>query len=245
MVYSSIIRQQNVSAGLFGYHPVPKIETSVFRRELLHRSILTYAIPSERVRDLVPVEFTLGETTLLSIESFLDSGRNSFEQTNYRFHVNLHGQPCSWLLGTSLGSLSGVTARHFYALPWHLSAMEFQVGMDATNNRYKKYRLSTQSQWASAGWEIIDTGIPTRAEIPQEITDHFVRRDGVMGSYQTIHQPTLANRGQLKSGRCEMLNALGLLSATELQHPAAVTLQRTVACEVKPVVQSLGVAVSV
>ncbi len=209
---------------------------------MLHRSIISYVIPSERVRELIPVEFTLGDTTVLSIESFLDSGRASFEQTNYRLHVSLNGRPCSWLLGASLGSLSGVTARHLYPLPWHLSAMEFQVALDATLDRYQNYRLSTQSQWASADWEIVDTGAPTHIETALEVTDYFVRRDGEIGSYQTLHQASLATRAQLKAGRCDRLNSLGLLSATELQHPVSVVLQRAVAGEIKPAVQGAGVA---
>lgn len=244
MLYSPTIRPQNVPAGLFGYQPLPKIETSVFRKEMLHRSIITYVIPSERGRDLVPVEFTLGDTTVLSIESFLDSGRASFEQTNYRLHVSRHGRPCSWLLGASLGSLSGVTARHLYPLPWHLSAMEFQVALDSASDRYQKYRLNTQSQWASADWEIVDTGLPMQAETPSDVTDYFVRRDGAIGSYQTIHQSNLATCGQLKAGRCDLLSSLGLLSTAELQRPMSVMLQRSVTCEIKPAVQNAGMALA-
>jgi Uncharacterized conserved protein (COG2071) len=244
MLYTSTIRPQNVTAGVFGYSPLPKIETSVFRKEMLHRSIISYVLPSERVRDLVPVEFALGDTTLLSIESYLDSGRVNFEQTNYRLHVSLHGRPCTWLLGASLGSLSGVTARHLYPLPWHLSAMEFQIALDATLDRYQSYRLSTQSQWASADWEIVDTGAPTHTETAMDVTDYFVRRDGEIGSYQTLHQSVIATRGQLKAGRCDLLSSLGLLSAAELQRPMSVVLQRAVACEIKPTVQGVGVALA-
>lgn len=236
MLHTSTIRTQNAPAGLFGYTVFPKIETSVFRKEMLHRSIISYVIPSERVRDLVPLEFTLGETTVLSIESFLDSGRTSFEQTNFRLYLTLNGRPCSWLLGASLGSLSGVTARHLYPLPWHLSAMEFQVAVDTITDRYKSYRLSAQSQWASADWDIVDTGLPMIPETPLDVTDYFVRRDGEIGSYQTIHQPSRATQGQLKVGRCDMLSSIGLLSSAELQQPTSVLLQRVVPCEVKPAV---------
>lgn len=244
MLSTVTVRQAHITTGLFGYKPFPKVETSVFRKELLHRSLISYVLPSERVRELVPEEFPLEETTTLTIESFLDSGRTPFEQTNYRLQVSLHGKPCSWLLGSSLGSLSGVTARHLYPLPWHLSAMEFQVALDATTDRYKKYRLSTQSQWASADWEIIDTGVVARAEMPADITDYFVRRDGHIGNYQTTHQTSLATRGQLKAARCEMMHTLGLLNAEELQHPASVILQRAVTCEIKPAVTGAGLVVA-
>jgi hypothetical protein len=234
MLYTSTLRQQTFSPRLFEYSTLPKVEASVFRKELLHRSVISYVIPSERVRAMVPEEFALNETTVLSIESFLDNGRTRFEQTNFRLHVNLQGRACSWLLGASLGSLSGVTARHLYPLPWHLSAMEFQVAVDATTERYKQYRLSTQSQWASATWDIMDTGMPVRPEMPLEVTDYFVRRDGHIGSYQTHHQNTLATRGQLKAGRCDLLQSLGLLRADELAQPNSVILQRSGVCEIKP-----------
>jgi hypothetical protein len=244
MLYTPTIRPQNVAAGILGYQQLPKIETSVFRKEMLHRSIISYKLPSERVRELVPVEFTLDDTTTLSIESFLDSGRVNFEQTNYRLHVSLNGRPCSWLLGASLGSLSGVTARHLYPLPWHLSAMEFQIALDATSDRYQNYRLSTQSQWASANWEILDTGTTANAETALDVTDYFVRRDGEIGTYQTLHQAISGTRGQLKAGRCDMLSSLGLLSPAELQQPTSVMLQRAVSCEIKPAVQGVRVALA-
>ena len=246
MLYTAPIRQSNTSPKGLEYSPLPRISTSVFRKELLHRSLITYTIPSERVRELVPMEFGVGETTVLTVESFLDYARSNFEQTNYRLHGQLQGRPCSWLLGTSLGSLSGVTARHLYPLPWHLSAMEFQVAIDPVTERYRKYRLNTQSQWANATWDIVDTGVPVRAiEQSLEITDHFVRRDGQLGSYQTLYKPTFTTRGQVQHGRCDRLEMLGLLSPDELRHPTAVQLQRAVSSEVKPAFSPLNTAVAV
>jgi hypothetical protein len=137
-------------------------------------------------------------------------------------------------LGTSLGALSGVTARHLYPLPWHLSAMEFQVAFDTASDKYMHYRLSSQSQWANADWEIVDTGMPLGLEKQLEITDYFVRRDGEIGSYQTIYQTASATRGQLKAGRCDLLGSLGVLSSQEINHPLSVSLQRAVNCEIKP-----------
>lgn len=227
-------RVKNFEAALWRMKPLPKIETSVFRKDLHHRSIISYAVPSERISDLIPVEFDLASQTILSVESFLDAGQSSFEQTNYRFHVSKNGQACSWLLGASLGSLSGVTARHLYPLPWHLSAMEFQVAFDASSSKYQRYRVSAQSQWANADWEIVDTGAPFIAEKPSDLTDYFVRRDGEIGTYQTIYQSAVSTYGTLKAGRCDLLGSLGILSSEEINCPASVVLQRAVSCELKP-----------
>lgn len=228
------LRPKNFDGTVGEIRSIPKLETTAFRRELHHHSMISYLVPSERLKDLIPVEFDLGATTLLTVESFLDCGRTNFEQTNYRFQVSLRGKPCSWLLGTSLGSLSGVTARHLYPLPWHLSAMELRVALEASSEQYQCYRLSSQSQWANADWEIIDTGLPLMGEKRTEITDYFMRRDGTIGSYRTIYQVTGATRGTLKSGRCDLLGALGILSGDEIRRPISVVLHRSVSCEIQP-----------
>ena len=232
------LRTTNQNNAIYSFAPLPKIETPTSSAELHHRSIIFYDVPSERVRNLLPEEFSLSEKTVLSIESFLDDGRTRFEQSNYRLHISLRGKACAWLLGTSLGSLSAVTTRHLYPLPWHLSAMEFQVGFDAMAQRYTSYRLRSQSQWANASWEITDTGLPLTTSNNNESNDYFIRRDGAIGSYQTIHRPAFATHGKLITGNCDMLQTLGILTADELQCPTYISLQRAVICEIK---KSLGV----
>ena len=233
MLNSQSVRNINQNNAIYGFAPLPKIETPTANAELHHRSIIFYDVPSERVRNLLPEEFELSEKTVLSIESFLDDGRTRFEQSNYRLHVILNGKACAWLLGTSLGSLSAVTTRHLYPLPWHLSAMEFQVGFDPAAQKYTSYRLRSQSQWANASWEIADTGLPLVPGNSYESNDYFIRRDGVIGSYQTIHRPAFATRGKLLAGNCDMLQTLGILTADELQWPTYISLQRAVICEIK------------
>lgn len=245
MLYTQSSPARNFDAALWTMNRIPKIETSVFRKDLHHRSVISYAVPSERVRDLIPLEFDLAQKVVLSIESFLDCGRSSFEQTNYRLHVSKNGKASSWLLGTSLGSLSGVTARHLYPLPWHLSAMEFQVAFDTNSNKYQRYRLSSQSQWANTDWEIVDMGVPLITEKAIEVTDYFVRRDGEIGSYQTIYQTAGSTSGKLKAGRCDLLGSLGILSSVEINHPVSVVLQRAVSCELKPAASASQVRMAV
>lgn len=218
--------------------------------EVHHVSRIVYAVPAERVRALVPAAFDLEtrhsegrDTAFISIESFLDYGegsplqmfdrrgtRGGFEQTNYRVHARLNGEACGWLLGTSLGSLSAVAARHLWPAPWHLSAMEFQVAYDPLDGRYQQYRLRTQSQWANAFWEIHDTGTPaevgllTTARPGGTHADYFVRRDGVRGVYRVKLQPAFSTRGEVKQARCDLFERLGLLTADEMRRPHHVTL---------------------
>lgn len=213
---------------------LPAQKTSVFQRNLIHRSIIQYQVEKDRIRKLIPAEFDLPEIPILSVESFLDRDRICYEQTNYRVQVEFNGQLCHWLLGSSLGSLSAVTSRHMYALPWHLSAMEFHVAFDALNRKYHAYRIRTQSQWANSMWEIVDTGIPCRSEKSLTITDYFIRRDSEIGSYQTIYQPSFATHGELKKAGCDWLQSLGILNAAEIKSPIFVSLQQAVSSEIKP-----------
>jgi Uncharacterized conserved protein (COG2071) len=245
MRYAPSLRRSNHDALWSGMTPLAQPETAVFTKELRHRVVISYHVPCERLRALVPDEFDLAATTRLTIESFLDCGRTSFVQTNYRLHVSQHGKPCHWLFGLSLGSLSGVTARHLYPLPWHLSAMELQVTEASRRANSRRYRLRSQSEWANAEWDILDTGQSCWLEEPVVVTDRFVRRDGALGTYQTIYQTIGATVGQLQTGRCDLLEALGILSSDEINRPAAVALQRAVRCEIKPATYSHRVRLAV
>jgi hypothetical protein len=224
--------------------------------QLAHVSRIVYAVPVERARRLVPAPFDLDvrrvagrDAALLTVESFLDCGSNArallphapvgparrevFEQTNYRVHARLGAEACGWLIGTSLGSLSAVAARHLWPAPWHLGAMEFQVSYDPLEGRYQHYRLRTQSQWANAFWEIADTGLPAEAATGGETerhrggaqTDYFTRRDGTRGAYRVREQPAYATQGEVRAAKCDLLERLGLLTAEELSRPSLTTLQ--------------------
>ena len=217
--------------------------------ERRHLSLIVYAVPSERLRPLIPASFEIEETVLngrrmawVSVESFLDlngAGQASFEQTNYRLHVLRDGEPCLWLLGSSIGSLSAVGTRNLWPVPWHLGAMEFQVAYDLPEGRYGTYRLRTQSQWASAEWQIQDTGdwlsLDEIQQLPASLQNstavsYFPRRDGTEGRQQEQRPEPLFTRGQLLSARCDLLERLGLVRAEELKRPQFIALQHNLSC---------------
>lgn len=215
--------------------------------ELRHLSLIVYAVPSDRVKALIPSSFQVEETVSngkamawISVESFLDKnsiGHSAFEQTNYRLHVMRDGQPCRWLLGSSLGSLSAVGIRNLWPMPWHLSAMEFQIAYDQASGRYNQYRLQTQSQWANSCWQISDTGQAIDQETMDKIglpasilarhaNDVFARRDGSIGSQRSAQFSFEFTRAKLIEAKCDLLESLGLLTVEELMQPALVVLQQ-------------------
>ena len=213
-----------------GKRPEALIETS----EFLHFSLIMYSIPAERTRGLLPPEFELsdGQTPFLTITSYIDSGirlagggwRDAFEQTNYRLHFR---ESSNWLIGTSLGSLTAVAQRHCWSRPWHLSAMEFQVSYDG--QRYRDYRLQTQSQWVNSYWVIEDSGeMRDRGPIESRTIDYFQRRDGLLGVSRSAYYDLYGTAGKLRAARCDLLTRLGLLTERELMSPTLVTLQSSV-----------------
>lgn len=237
-------------------NPVKSVLPSVSRgkvsvmAERKHLSIIAYPLPSQRVRALLPDAFQPEETIIngramawISVESFSDQssiGYLAFEQTNYRLHVLRDGQPCHWLLGTSLGSLAAVGARNLWPMPWHLSAMEFRVAYDKSKGRYREYNLQAQSQWANANWRIEDTGewispgkikaLPASLQNPS-VTCHFQRRDGVEGRQRMWLLNPAFTRGRVKSAQCDLLIRLGLLNRNQVERPWLVALQHNLSCQ--------------
>jgi hypothetical protein len=224
--------------------------------EIQHLSVILYRIPVARASRLapqsLPLELTLrkGESfASLSVVSYLDvgsphEGHIAFEQTSYRLHVTRDGQPGFWLLGISIGSLTGVGMRNMWSLPWRLSAMEFQIAYDQATGRYNNYKLQTQSQWDNSMWEIIDSGgAPPPDQEPhsgcrllstpaQTIDHYFQRRDGAIGLYQMRYGTPALTPASLKFAHSDLCERLGLLSSDELQRPEKVAVQRQTTCQI-------------
>ncbi len=223
--------------------------------DIQHFSLILYSLPAERARAVVPHPLKIeesskngGRVAWLSVASFLDQGampgsHGSFEQTSYRLHVMHDGVPANWNLGLSIGSLSAVATRNLWPMPWHLGAMEFNVAYDFTEGRYRGYRLQTQSQWANATWEIIDSGKSLlendikHISFPSSLSantfnNYFTRRDRSLGSYKVRYHELAMTSGKLRVAQSDLLERLGLLTREELMRPTLVAVQRKASCQI-------------
>ena len=222
--------------------------------ELSHLSLIVYEVASEKVRGLIPANFELEEKkidgkphTWISVVSYLDfgnvnDGNGCFERTDYNLHIIHEGKPALYLLRSSLGSLSAVATRNLWPMPWNLGAMEFQISYDKSVGRYKTWRLQTQSESATASWEIEDSGSrldmrDLRSSLPASLLTAssesvFIRKDGNVGSYSTKYSGVSFTGGTIRTAQSDVLVSSGLLSKEELQRPAFVGLQNKVRCQI-------------
>ena len=229
-------------------------EPSGIVANLRHLSIIEYEIPSQRLRavmtGLLKTEESFVERitgSRLSIVSFLDQGawrgQGAFEQTSYLLHVVREGEPWHFLLGISVGALSAVAIRNLWPMPWHLSAMEFQVSYNSARSGYGLYRLRSQSQWANASWEIQDTGdsihsdpagvLPVVSSISAGVSrHHFPRRDGTLGLCKLRYRGLALTSGRLRQARSDVLERWGLIQRDELLRPSLVAMQHQASCQI-------------
>lgn len=147
--------------------------------KLAHFSIVSYAVPVDRLRPLIPesrfeiFNFTRRNQTygLVSAVPFLDLdfhfkrmpwAKFRFAQTNHRAYVidKKTGEPAVWFFGTTLGSSTVHFAQLLWRLPWYRARYVMDCRYDAVNRRYSRYRYAILSGWGSAEIEIDDTGSP-------------------------------------------------------------------------------------
>jgi hypothetical protein len=218
---------------------------------LRHFAIVTYTVPTARVRGLVDPRFELEcidvdgtPHALLSVVPFEDqdfraaafpSPRLRFGQTNYRIYVRDRstGQRAVWFLGTTLGSWMVALPRHMWRLPWHFGRFTLVCHQDGLGC-YTSYRITTQSSWAPAFLELADEpdaalvfpGFPDTETglvvVTHPLRGYYYRRDGRLGSYAVWHERLRPTSGRVRAARFGLLDRLGLVTFSEQSSPHSV-----------------------
>ncbi len=220
---------------------------------LRHFAIISYLVPLERLRPHVNPQFGIVPFTvdgrkygLLSVVPFLDQDfcfsrlpwlRFRFGQTNYRLYVtDQQGEDQAWFFGTTLGAAAVAFAHHAWQLPWYRARYQFATTYSASQQRYTRYQVRTQSAWAAAEIALVGTGhamglLPGFHSLDQQryvltnpVRGVFYRRDGRLGSYTIWHPAMELTTGRLLHARFALLERLGILSRQETQQPHSVLL---------------------
>jgi len=220
---------------------------------LEHFALITYAVPPERVRELIHPAFELRTVeidglpnALLSVVPFLDrdfgfqnlpSPRFSFGQTNYRIYVRYQGEECAWFLGTTLASRLLIVPRDLWRLPWYSATSTFDTVFNAAESRYDRYRLRTESAWGAADVSLADTGrsvgllsgfrdlTEQQLVLTHPVAGYFWRTNQTLGSYRVWHDRMKLTVGSVIVARFGLLERLKIVTAEEMLRPHSVLIQ--------------------
>jgi hypothetical protein len=213
------------------------------RTRLRHFAIVSVGVDADALRRHVHPRFeieTVADASgrahaLVSVVPFQDIDftfvrvpwlRWTFGQTNYRAYVRdgATGERAVWFFGTALDFAGIVVPRYGWRLPWHRASIAFDCDYDESARRYRRYRMSATSSWASAVLELEDTGKAPVAlpgfpdlesgliALTHPLTGFYYRRDGRLGSYCVSHPRLEPTVGRIVEARFPLLERLGLTS---------------------------------
>lgn len=226
---------------------------------LAHFAIVTYYVEPLALRQHVHERFALDtirdpsgrQQALVSVVPFYDLDFRAalcpwptfrFGQTNYRAYVTDResGERVAWFFGTSLDTVFVNVPRHVWGLPWHRGRIRFDTEYDGEQGKYRRYRMSTESRWAPADLELLDSGeLATEFagfSDPEEgfrLLTHptvgvFYRRDGRLGTYSIWHDRLEPTLGAATRASFPLLDRLGLVAEGSLDRVHSVLIQPAV-----------------
>jgi hypothetical protein len=223
--------------------------------KLQHFAIITYAVDPTRFEGLFPARFQLdtveidgAEKALISVVPFIDVDFTSavfpfpkftMGQTNYRIYIidKETNERCVWFLGTTLDSWTLAVPRFLWNLPWYCGVVKFDCEFDESQQRYLKYKMTTDATWAPASVELTQTknekialdGFPDTETglvyLTHPLTGFYYRRDGQLGTYRVWHKQLKVTCANLESASFGLLSRLGLVTQEEQQFAHSVLIE--------------------
>jgi len=222
---------------------------------LKHFAIITYAVPAERYQGLFPERFQLDTVQingqamgLISVVPFIDVDFTSavfpfpkftMGQTNYRIYIidTETGERCVWFLGTTLDSWTLAVPRYVWNLPWYAGKISFDCSLNEATGLYDKYQMTTQSDWAEASVELVQSesdsfdfpGFPDTESalvyLTQPLAGFYYRRDKKLGTYRVWHTELEVKPATLQSAQFKLLSDLGIVKQSEQCSPYSVLIE--------------------
>lgn len=236
-------------------HPRPKPTGIDVLCKLQHFAIITYAVDPSRFAGLFPERFELDtlkingeEKALISVVPFIDVDFTSaaypfpkftMGQTNYRIYIidKNTNERCVWFLGTTLDSWTLAVPRFVWNLPWYSGDVNFDCDFDASEYIYKKYKMTTEANWAPAQVELTQQkgcklelpGFPDTETglvyLTHPLAGFYYRRDGKLGTYRVWHKQLKVSPAKIKSANFALLSRLGLVTEEEQQSAHSVLVE--------------------
>ncbi|QBY05370.1 DUF2071 domain-containing protein [Thalassotalea sp. HSM 43] len=236
-------------------HPRPTPAGLDVLCKLQHFAIITYAVDPSRFEGLFPSRFKLDtihidgeDKALISVVPFIDVDFTSavypfpkftMGQTNYRIYIidTVTNERCVWFLGTTLDSWTLCVPRFVWNLPWYSGKVSFDCDYDESHQIYRKYKMTTEADWAPADVELSQTkdaeielpGFPDLQTglvyLTHPLAGFYHRRDGKLGTYRVWHKQLEVSAAILKSANFGLLSKLGLVRLEEQQKTHSVLIE--------------------
>lgn len=142
-----------------------------------------------------------------------------------------------WFLGTTLDSWTLAVPRYLWNLPWHSASMTFDCHFDDQTGKYKKYSVTADSEWAAASVSLEQktentfsfAGFPNAESmliyLTHPLAGFYYRRDGKLGTYRVWHKRLDVRPASLISADFKLLSKLGIVTASEQNHPYSVLIE--------------------
>jgi len=234
--------------------PIGNILTAA--TQLGHFSIITYLVPIEKLRKVIPSRFDIYTVTiggahwgLVSAVTFIDKDfhfknilpfwKLQFPQTNYRAYIidKATGENCAWFFGTGLGSALVFIPQKVWKMPWFLS--KYKTNFEH-KGKYSSYQVEITAPGANANIDIIEDPVPhfitkdfsneeeARLILTHPVTGYFKRSDNYIGRYKIWHPLMEIRTGQCKNAYFEKFEKLGLLTMEQMKQPYSVLLTREI-----------------
>jgi uncharacterized protein YqjF (DUF2071 family) len=213
-------------------------------RDLL---FITYAVPLDRVRSLVPHQFELDAKTdgggepraFVSVVPFTIAeirstawpfGLASFNQINYRAYISTDHGPAVYFLDLKVGSRTVAASASFFGLPLNYDGIKLAVSRDG-NGPARSLRYSVESEAADGllARVTVDEGARDESEpaLPSEfITERpfgfITTSSGALYKIVVGHSVLQAAPARVDSVRAPLLESLGILRENEGERPHSV-----------------------
>ncbi len=222
--------------------------------QLEHFAIITYKVPIDKIRHLIPKPFKLWTFTennntyaLISAVPFKDNDfsfyrvsrliKFDFFQTNFRTYIidKRDNTTSAWFFGTTLGSITAIIPEKIWKMPWKYGEYQFHYNLDKGN--YSKYKMSFKSKLGNGVIAITGTTnkmqlLPCFNSLEEQI--HILTHPVIgyyslanknkLGTYEIWHPKMNLKEGIANNLYFELFEKLGFLTKEEMNKPYSILI---------------------
>lgn len=225
--------------------------------KLEHFAIISYKVPIEKIKHLIPKPFKIWtftenkkEYALVSAVPFKDKdfsfyrisrfAKFNFFQTNFRTYIidQRDMSNSAWFFGTTLGSITSIIPKKIWKMPWEYAKYKFSFKKD--NDHYLEYKMEFKSKLGDGFIEIKSTankvtlleGFKNIEEqihiLTHPVIGYYKSSEKELGTYEVWHPQLDLKEGKAKHLYFELFEKLGFLNKLEMNNPHSVLITQEI-----------------